>query len=81
MIEKWRVVYNTLRPRSSPLGAAKSNFTAYGCDVDSLCETGTKTRAGHDRRRRPHFIADRYQRVRTSHAQRAESWLTNLGCP
>ena len=27
-------------------GAAKSNFTAYGCDVDSLSETGTKTRAG-----------------------------------
>src|SRR5205807_7977825 len=24
-------------------GAAKSNFTAYGCDVDSLSETGTRT--------------------------------------
>ena len=46
MIERWRVVYNTLRPHSSPLGAAKFNFTAYGCDVDSLNETGTKTRAG-----------------------------------
>ena len=32
VIEKWRVVYNTLRPHSSPLGAAKFNFTANGCD-------------------------------------------------
>ena len=31
---------------SRPLGAAKSNFTAYGCDVDSLSESGTKTPAG-----------------------------------
>ncbi len=26
-----------------PPGPAKSNFTAYGCDVDSLIETGAKT--------------------------------------
>jgi hypothetical protein len=29
--------------------AVKSNLTAYGCDVDSLSEIGTKTRAGHAR--------------------------------
>ena len=29
-----------------PRDAAQSDFTAHGCDVDSLIETGTKTRAG-----------------------------------
>src|SRR6267378_6477831 len=33
-------------PATLVAGAAKSNFTAYGCDVDSLSETRTKTRAG-----------------------------------
>jgi putative transposase len=46
VIEKWRVVYNTLWPHSA-LGTTKSNFAATGCDVDSLIATGTKTRAGH----------------------------------
>ena len=45
MIETWRAVHNTLRPHSS-LGI---QFTAYGCDVDSLSEIGTKTRAGQAR--------------------------------
>jgi hypothetical protein len=30
----------------TPPGATQSDFAAYGCDVDSLNETGTKTRAG-----------------------------------
>jgi hypothetical protein len=47
MIEAWRVVYNTRG--HTRRWAAKSNFTAYGCDVDSLGEIDTKTRAGHAR--------------------------------
>jgi transposase InsO family protein len=58
VIEKRRVVYNTLRPHSalgyrppapaacSPPAATQSDFAADGCDVDSLTGTGTKTRAG-----------------------------------
>ena len=60
VIEKWRVVYNTLRPHSSlgyrPPAPAACNPWAppnpisqpSGCDVDSLIATGTKTRAGQE---------------------------------
>ena len=47
VIEQWRVEDNTQRPHSSPPEATNSNFTANGCDVDSLTRRGTKTRAGH----------------------------------
>ena len=58
VIEKWRVVYNTLRPHSA-LGYGRRRrrpvapwyhpirFRSHGCDVNSPTKTGTKTRAGH----------------------------------
>ena len=58
VIEKWRVEYNTKRPRSS-LGyrppapgpvtrvrPTEDSFTAAGCDVNSLTRPGTKSRSG-----------------------------------
>ena len=48
VIETWRVHYNTKRPHAA-LGA-KTEFAANRCDVNSLSETGTKSRLGHPER-------------------------------